>query len=299
MGKPTNLGKIVDSVTGQVLMEMFGPPNALSGEDSVAKTLYALSEMLTRGYDLGRHSGLGGDFGYGVEFDNPVLMMHPFCWCEKEDCLWCTPWLADDGKHSEEESKEHRIKQEQEILARFGSPSFKHPHAPHFWHKRTGLKIRWYKWIGRDMEANMELSPEQWTHIFAECWESVPLEIRLKAQLKHDEENTPEALERLERQQQAIFAAMGKLLAEETPCWECSKAGPFGRNKDGSLVGGTFRSGKHGCVTSTLHGDDGACTECGHVNSEEESRQLAERSRLNIQEIRKMWGLSDGITARQ
>lgn len=38
-----------------------------------------------------------------------------------------------------------------------------HPHAercpvvlPNFWHKPTGFKLEWYKYIGRDMEINME-----------------------------------------------------------------------------------------------------------------------------------------------
>lgn len=32
---------------------------------------------------------LGGTYGYGVAFENDVFMMHPYCWCEREDCPWC------------------------------------------------------------------------------------------------------------------------------------------------------------------------------------------------------------------
>lgn len=37
---------------------------------------------------------------------------------------------------------------------------------PNFWHKPSGLKVRWYKYIGRDMEFNGEaLTSEQWRQI--------------------------------------------------------------------------------------------------------------------------------------
>jgi hypothetical protein len=26
---------------------------------------------------------------YGIDFENDVFKMHPFCWCERDDCLWC------------------------------------------------------------------------------------------------------------------------------------------------------------------------------------------------------------------
>src|ERR1044072_9243798 len=26
---------------------------------------------------------------YSAPFENDVFMLHPFCWCEKEDCPWC------------------------------------------------------------------------------------------------------------------------------------------------------------------------------------------------------------------
>ena len=60
---------------------------------------------------------------YGAEFENEYFKMHPFCWCEKEDCIYC-------GEAYE----------------------------PNFIHKPSGLKIWWYKYIGRSMEANMEIT---------------------------------------------------------------------------------------------------------------------------------------------
>lgn len=32
---------------------------------------------------------LGGQYGYGVNFENEVFMIHRYCWCDQEDCLWC------------------------------------------------------------------------------------------------------------------------------------------------------------------------------------------------------------------
>ena len=26
---------------------------------------------------------------YGTEFENDVFMMKPYCWCERETCVWC------------------------------------------------------------------------------------------------------------------------------------------------------------------------------------------------------------------
>ena len=43
---------------------------------------------------------------------------------------------------------------------------------PNFRHKATGLEVRWYKWIGRDMEAKMPDGVSA-ADVFRECVESV------------------------------------------------------------------------------------------------------------------------------
>jgi hypothetical protein len=53
---------------------------------------------------------------YGVNFENETFSIHRYCWCEEENCPWCGPL-----------------------------------EAPNFWHKPTGLKVWWYKYIGRGM----------------------------------------------------------------------------------------------------------------------------------------------------
>ncbi len=57
---------------------------------------------------------------YGADFENDIFSMHPFCWCEEEECKYC----------------------------REEKP------APNFRHKASGLQIHWYKYIGRTMEID-------------------------------------------------------------------------------------------------------------------------------------------------
>ena len=45
--------------------------------------------------------------------------------------------------------------------------------APNFWHKSSGLKIWWYKWIGRSMEYNKEITEKEWKIIFDDCVKSI------------------------------------------------------------------------------------------------------------------------------
>ena len=75
---------------------------------------------------------------YGAEYANKVFMMHPFCWCEKSSCAWCG---------------EQR--------------------APNFYHKATGFKVWWYKYIGRSVEVNKELTKDELDKIEKECIESL------------------------------------------------------------------------------------------------------------------------------
>jgi hypothetical protein len=69
--------------------------------------------------------GLGGQDGYGINYENDVFMMHPYCWCEQDDCKWC--------------SKDE----------------------PNFIFKPTKCGIRWYKYIGRDQVQEGKL-PADW-----------------------------------------------------------------------------------------------------------------------------------------
>lgn len=104
-------------------------------ETNIELGLVSLTEYLSKKLDLETSFGLGGENGYGVEFENDVFMMHPFCWCGEDNCKWCSK------------------------------------NEPNFIFKPTGAKIWWYKWIGRSQEQEGKL-PKNW---LKECIKSLSL----------------------------------------------------------------------------------------------------------------------------
>jgi hypothetical protein len=59
-------------------------------DDPVSIGLRLLTFHLQQQGKSDRGGGMfGGEFGYGVNFENDAFMMHRYCWCEKDDCLWC------------------------------------------------------------------------------------------------------------------------------------------------------------------------------------------------------------------
>jgi len=208
-----NLGKVIDP-EGQTIIELFAAPNALTeGAGTLSTGLYVLSETIIRGILPGfRGGGLGGEFGYGADFENDVFMMHPFCWCEKNDgsCLWCV--------HSDNPQFMPLLN------ARFGTTEENYYNKqtgyfdpPHFWHKSSDFRVRWYKWIGRDMVINRELTAQEWIQVFTDCWESLSQETRDKAVAEHDRENTPESLAERQREMERFFEAMPAVEHTELP----------------------------------------------------------------------------------
>jgi hypothetical protein len=140
--------------TGEpVDVSIFLPEGALGTPDleSWAGMLRALTQVLAEEHGLKPEEGaLGGKYGYGVEFENEIFMMHPFCWCEQEDCPWCALCLC--GYKDGEASKLCMICNDfEKIQAKGGVPELREEAAPNFWHKPSGLRIWWYKWIGRSM----------------------------------------------------------------------------------------------------------------------------------------------------
>lgn len=102
--------------------------------------LVQLTKFLTKSVFKGKWQGgglLGGEFGYGVNYENDTFMMHSFCWCDNDDCKWC-------GEEN----------------------------APNFLYKPTGAKIWWYKWIGRDQIIEGKL-PRDW---LKSCKKSVKID---------------------------------------------------------------------------------------------------------------------------
>lgn len=146
---------------GDIVGEMFAAANALTdGADGLSKGLYLLSETIIRGLRPENCGGgvLGGEFGYACDYENDTFMIHHYCWCEKDDCRWCSRA------------------------------------APNFLYKPSGFSITWYKWIGRETKANRAITGKQWAEVFKRCYESIPHGARAKAIEEHDFDNSPEQL---------------------------------------------------------------------------------------------------------
>jgi len=155
-------------------------------DGKVSNDLVYLTEVLaSRGSDI---SGgfLGGEFGYGAYFENDTFMMHPYCWCEQDDCAWCA------GCTCPEAAYRHFLADGTEVSgeAFYDAGGFRHDGArvdkvselactycrgerersPNFLHKPTGTRVEWYKYIGRGMEVDLR---GDWLWIFADCIRSL------------------------------------------------------------------------------------------------------------------------------
>lgn len=137
-------------------------------EDFISDGLRAITEVIARvtGEDLQR-GFLGGEFGYGADYETDVFKMYPFCWCEGADCEYCrgcecgiklyyfdnfgkeidrTSWVALDG------GKMHH-----EVIKECINCTNPQPASPNFVFKPTGGGVSWYKYIGRGMEIEGDI----------------------------------------------------------------------------------------------------------------------------------------------
>jgi hypothetical protein len=71
---------------------------------------------------------------YGTEVDNCVFSMKPYCWCDSEDCKWC-------GDQQ----------------------------APNFHYKPLDFQVWWYKYIGRGMTFNKDISVQDCAKMLKDC----------------------------------------------------------------------------------------------------------------------------------
>lgn len=123
---------------GAVITSIHFPAKSLGAFDSESFLDGRLRDLAT----YASYNPEGEEAGkYGTNFENDVFMMHQFCGCQQDDCKWC--------EHNE----------------------------PNFHHKATGLKIWWYKHIGRvpRMQSG-NLSRQEIAHIFGQCEASVKKE---------------------------------------------------------------------------------------------------------------------------
>lgn len=127
-----------------------------------------------------QYYGLGGMYGYGIEFENDTFMMHPFCWCEKEDCEWCKPCTCgpDSARYFQGDKEISCDEYWDELFDLRGTHELREVPLPenfcknckdqnspkaNFLFKPTGTEINWYKYIGRGMRGEgVELLPENW-----------------------------------------------------------------------------------------------------------------------------------------
>lgn len=108
--------------------------------------LYDLTEQIALNTKADvAHGVLGGEYGYGADFENDVFKMHPFCWCGREDCGYC----SDIGTIPQLLRDVMRLKYA------------KSKRLPNFLYKPSGFRMWWYKYIGRGEETKGEL-PKDW-----------------------------------------------------------------------------------------------------------------------------------------
>jgi hypothetical protein len=58
-------------------------------QDLISNDLRKLTKAICKKTRVDGSGGLGGDYGYGTRYENDTFMLHPFCWCDREDCPWC------------------------------------------------------------------------------------------------------------------------------------------------------------------------------------------------------------------
>ena len=165
------------------------PENGLPviSDSQVADDLCWLTEFLTRtGAAPEYHGGiLGGPFGYGVEFENDTFMMHPYCWCERDDCPWCwgcdcpedawiyevagqrVDWQTFLDEYDRTGNSNRRSRKNEDLSCDYCRGT--RVSAPNFLHKPSGTRVGWYKYIGRGMDVDVR---GDWRTILAECVES-------------------------------------------------------------------------------------------------------------------------------
>jgi hypothetical protein len=98
---------------------------------------------------------------YGTDYENDVFMMHRFCWCEREECGWCSG------------------------------------DKPNFLFKPTGFSVTWYKYIGRGMELSDECLPNDFLQqIFATHPKGMTVDKAIE-ELARREEETAKAFHRV------------------------------------------------------------------------------------------------------
>lgn len=179
-------------------------------DDQISKDLRHITKTLVELTGENDVQGfLGGEFGYGQEFRNDVFEMHPFWWGDCT-CGWDDMQFDfEENNPHDEHCFQSELKRrnpddifdgaialaDERGISRHGCYSYcncnykvledefyaEHPNhesgckivAPNFLHYASDFQVSWYKYIGRDMEVNRELTLKQWADILEECLNSL------------------------------------------------------------------------------------------------------------------------------
>lgn len=108
--------------------------------------------------------GLGSAYGYGADYESDVFMMHRYCWCERGDCPWCAGCECTGPETDEKPSCDFCTgKYPLPDTGAIGNGEA----APNFWHKASGMRVWWYKYIGRGVETHA--LPDDLFPVLQEC----------------------------------------------------------------------------------------------------------------------------------
>lgn len=164
--------------------------------DTVIRTIsLATSNKLPDGNDDYYHEK------YGINFENDIFMIHPYCWCEEDNCSWCMrcscemAYFIDDKEvdiqewidlhknyteNKEYDSPEYNLasyevdnRRKTKVAIQCDFCKNGKEKSPNFWYKLTDYKVWWYKYIGRSMEFNKEISIKEIQDIQKNCLESL------------------------------------------------------------------------------------------------------------------------------
>lgn len=290
MTKPRVLATGKDK-KGRTVLKVFVPG---ADDDALSIALRVLTYHLQRKLGVEAGGGFGGDYGYGVKFENDVFLMCPDymdveCNCGHNEAfdVWVEGRKHAAGCYSTDVSKEHgRIRSKHRsgidaaIKVRDRYPPFskdadkaqkvvnrlsdahdredkamrqalcrKHhikwnkgwasmchctcghsqavqewlaanPHAercpielPNFWHKPSGLKVKWYKWIGRDNEIEQSADVTLRAVLNA-CLKSIEAPSFVKAVRQYERAESASRKERAEMMN-AMFQRLSSLPGDE------------------------------------------------------------------------------------
>ena len=157
---------------------------APANDDTVSEGLRAITRALEDAGFQPSGGALGGRDGYGAYYENDVFGMHPYCWCERDDCPWCAACSCPEDTWTYTLNGQPVTGEEFYEAGGYGGPGVVtfHPEkacrwcqpgrvaAVNFWHKPSQSWVTWYKWIGRGMNCRIT---GDWATILEDCLASI------------------------------------------------------------------------------------------------------------------------------